>query len=83
VLLVVARGGRTLRFTIVCGARRLTLDKLRIRRGAFSGIRSEAGARRNPVARVEGRFVSARRATGTFTSSRCRPQRIRWSATRR
>jgi hypothetical protein len=79
----VAGSGRTVTVTLRCGKRRILLQNLPLAGGRFSGDRNEASARRNPVAHVEGRFVSASRAKGRFAARRCDTRRGKWTARRR
>ena len=60
--LKVGASGRTVTVTLRCRKRRILLQNLPLAGGRFSGDRNEASARRNPVAHVERRFVSASRA---------------------
>ena len=81
--LKVGSTGRTVTVTLTCRKRRILLQNLPLAGGRFSGDRHEASARRNPVAHVEGRFVSASRAKGRFTARKCVTRRGKWTARRR
>ena len=79
----VARTGRTVNVTLTCGRLRYSLQRLRVRRGRFSGVRNEARARRNPVATITGVFTSTRRVRGTYVANACqRKRRANWTASR-
>ena len=83
IVVKVTRRGKAVSVTLTCRKRKVVFENLPVSAGRFSGDRNEATARSNPVAHVQGRFVSATRAKGRFTAQRCPTKRGSWTARRR
>ena len=84
VTVTITRDGSRASFTLTCaGGRRLSIVRLPVVNGRFSGVRNEASATRNPVATVRGR-VTKRAVTGSYTTTsvKCRRKTAEWRAVR-
>ena len=82
VVLKVAKGGKRVALSLTCdsGGAPVTIRGMAVSgTGAFSGTRRRSG---RVILRVSGRFVTARKATGTKSGVVCFSNRKSFSATR-